>query len=281
MNKTIGFGVAALAVLLGIVVFGPLYNVAEGYRGVVTRFGALEAVTEPGLRWKTPFIESVTEMSVQSTKGSLEKLNVYSKDVQQFDAKITINAHLMPNMVGHVFSNYGKDYWNVLVFPRLYQQFKDASGQFTAAEIVSNRDKLASTVVAMLNEDFLKAGIVVDSLQIEDIKFTKEYEKAIEAAAQAEADVKRARQEYEKAKVEYGKQVAEADAQAKATRTRAEAEAYQTTVKGNAEASAIAARGKALRDNPQLVDLITAEKWNGVLPTTMVPGSAVPFMGVK
>mgnify|MGYP000016361049 CR=1 FL=1 len=31
----------------------------------------------------------------------------------------------------------------------------------------------------------------------------------------------------------------------------------------------------------QLVGLTAAEKWNGQLPTTMVPGSAVPFIGVK
>jgi hypothetical protein len=33
--------------------------------------------------------------------------------------------------------------------------------------------------------------------------------------------------------------------------------------------------------NPNLVALVPAERWNGVLPTTMVPGSAVPFVSVK
>jgi hypothetical protein len=28
------------------------------------------------------------------------------------------------------------------------------------------------------------------------------------------------------------------------------------------------------------VALIQAERWNGVLPTTLVPGSAVPFLNV-
>jgi hypothetical protein len=27
--------------------------------------------------------------------------------------------------------------------------------------------------------------------------------------------------------------------------------------------------------------LVAAEKWNGVLPTTMVPGNSVPFVNVK
>jgi hypothetical protein len=41
------------------------------------------------------------------------------------------------------------------------------------------------------------------------------------------------------------------------------------------------ARAKALSTNPNLVTLVQAELWNGVLPTTMVPGSAVPFVSVK
>ncbi len=50
---------------------------------------------------------------------------------------------------------------------------------------------------------------------------------------------------------------------------------------GEAEAAAIEARAKALGTNPNLVTLVQAERWNGVLPTTMVPSSAVPFVSVK
>jgi hypothetical protein len=42
-----------------------------------------------------------------------------------------------------------------------------------------------------------------------------------------------------------------------------------------------ATNAKALGTNPNLVTLVQAERWNGVLPTTMVPGSAVPFVSVK
>jgi hypothetical protein len=38
---------------------------------------------------------------------------------------------------------------------------------------------------------------------------------------------------------------------------------------------------KALGTNPNLVTLVQAARWNGVLPATMVPGSTVPFVSVK
>jgi hypothetical protein len=41
------------------------------------------------------------------------------------------------------------------------------------------------------------------------------------------------------------------------------------------------ARGRALRDNPMLIDLVQAERWNGALPTTMIPDSTVPFMNMN
>jgi regulator of protease activity HflC (stomatin/prohibitin superfamily) len=61
---------------------------------------------------------------------------------------------------------------------------------------------------------------------------------------------------------------------------QANAQAQSVKLQGEAEASAIDARGKALRDNPQLVSLVAAEKWNGVLPTTMVPGATTPFISI-
>ena len=71
-----------------------------------------------------------------------------------------------------------------------------------------------------------------------------------------------------------------AKAQAEIKVVQANAEAAAITARGNAEASAIKARGEALRQSPELVALTAAEKWNGVLPTTMVPGGAVPFVAV-
>ena len=50
---------------------------------------------------------------------------------------------------------------------------------------------------------------------------------------------------------------------------------------GKAEAGAIQARGDALRNNPALPTLVASEKCNGVLPTTMVPGNALPFLNLN
>ena len=54
----------------------------------------------------------------------------------------------------------------------------------------------------------------------------------------------------------------------------------EAELRGEAEAAALTAKSAALRDNPGYVALTAAEKWDGKLPQTMVPGSAVPFVTV-
>ena len=81
--------------------------------------------------------------------------------------------------------------------------------------------------------------------------------------------------------------------QAEITVTRAQAKYDSTTARakkqiqmplscrGNAEADAIKAKAAALANNPLIVDYEKAQKWNGVLPTQMLPNTAVPMIGVK
>jgi len=75
--------------------------------------------------------------------------------------------------------------------------------------------------------------------------------------------------------------VVNAKAEADARREQFQAEADGIRLRGEAEAAAIEARAKALAANTNLVNLIAVEKWNGALPATQVPGSALPFIGVK
>ena len=70
------------------------------------------------------------------------------------------------------------------------------------------------------------------------------------------------------------------EALANAVKAEADAHAYKVKVEGEATADAIRARGLALRDSPLLIELTTAERWNGILPTTMLPGGSVPFLQV-
>jgi regulator of protease activity HflC (stomatin/prohibitin superfamily) len=237
-------------------------------------------VANPGLGFKIPFLDSVVDMSVQTQRADFPDVSSYSRDIQLSVSQVTVNFRLLPDSVQRVYSEVGVDYADRLLAPRLPKRFKEVFGRFAAAEIVNNRTQLTEEIESLLRDDMGAFGVAIEDVQITNIDFSDTYEQAVEATAKAEADVKRARQELEQVKVDAQRQVAEAEARAQAVKLAADAEAYQIRAKGEAEAAAIGARGKALVANPRLVELIAAEKWDGRLPTTQVPGSATPFISV-
>lgn len=94
----------------------------------------------------------------------------------------------------------------------------------------------------------------------------------------AEVEVQKLKQNAEREKVQAEIVVIQAKAEAEKVRQAATAEADAIRLKGEAESLSISARGKALSANPSVIDLVRAERWNGTVPTTMIPGGAVPFV---
>lgn len=68
-------------------------------------------------------------------------------------------------------------------------------------------------------------------------------------------------------------EVAQAKAEADKAREEARGIADSQLLRAQAEAEAIRIRGEALRENPALVDLTVAERWDGKLPEYYVGGS--------
>lgn len=269
-------GVLFLLVLS--VMFGSWYTVPDGYRGVITRNNAVIGLAEPGLGFKLPWIDGVTDMSVQTQRADFENMEAYSRDIQQSSNFVTVNYRLDAASVRRMYSEVGVDYASRLLNARVFKHLKEAYGKFAAAEIVNRRDEVSNQIETALREDMAEYGIIIDDVQLANIDFSDTYEKSIEEAAMAEAQVKKERQVLEQIKVSALQQVEQANAKAQAIKAEADANAYARRVQGEAEAAAIAARGMALRDNPDLIALTAAERWSGILPTSMVPNGAVPFL---
>ncbi len=280
---------AALLLVLGIgltVFFGSWYTVDQGERTVLLRNGAYVATVGPGLHFKMPWIDDARAVSIQTQTRSYEKVNSYSADQQPADIKISVTFHADPDRVDALYAKFG---WPVipavssrLIDPRVYQELKVVFGRYTAVSAIQERAKLNADVYTAIKD--LLAGnpeVILESVQIENIDFSAQYVQSIEARMQAEIEVQRIQQQYQQQEVQAKITVVNAQAAADAKVAAAKADAQSIQLRGDAEALAIKARGDALKQNPDLVALTAAEKWNGVLPTTMVPGGAVPFVGVK
>src|SRR5947209_8701641 len=294
MNRgLIAAAVAGLLVLAAIL--GSWYTVDQSERGVLLRTGAVIGTAQPGLGFKMPVIDSVEKVSVKTITYSWDKMNSYSYDQQPADLKISVTLRASPDRVADLYARFGRldTAVNQVVSPVVNQQVKVVFGRYTAVKAIQERGTLNSAIkdaiTASLKDDPM---IMIESVQLENIEFSQNYLHSIEQRMLAEVEVQKLQQNAEREKVQAQITVtqatakanavrAEAQANAEAVRLNGEARASNIRITGEAEASAIEARAKALGSNPNLVTLVQAERWNGVLPTTMVPGSAVPFVSVK
>jgi regulator of protease activity HflC (stomatin/prohibitin superfamily) len=268
-----GVGGAVVAGLIALtVVGGSFYTVDQGERGVILRNGAVVGTAEPGLGFKLPIVDSVREINVQTQARVYEKVMVYSRDQQNANLQVSVNYRLATDQVEKIYSEFGGQDGIVsrLLDRQVPEEVKNVFGKFNAVTAIQERERLSREVQESIQKAASNTMMIVESVQIENIDFSDAYEQSIEQRMLAEVEVQKVQQNAEREKV-----------QAEIAVIQAKAEADAVKLKGDAEAHAINARGKALRDNPSLVELVQAEKWDGKLPTTMVPGQTVPFINVK
>ena len=274
---------AVIIAIFGItILLGSWYTVDQGERGVMLRNGAITGTAEPGLGFKMPIIEKVVDIDVRSRAKLYENILAYSRDQQTAGLTVSVNFRVPADAVTTVYEDYGSvnNLAARLLDRKVMDETKNIFGQFNAVTAIQDRSRLVAEVQMRIQEAVI-GPIIIESVQIENIDFSDAYEDSIEQRMLAEVEVQKVRQNAEREKVQAEIKVIQAEATAKARVAQAKAEAEAITLKGNAEAEAINARGEALRENPSLIDLVSAERWDGVLPTTMVPNAAVPFVSVK
>lgn len=286
VSKGIGFKTiikvaicVVIAFLIISTVVGSFYSIDERDRGVILRNGAVIGIAEPGLHWKRPFTDTVATISVEFKNSKYEGLDAYSKDNQPAKLRASVNWHIDPARVTEVYSSAGTaDALASRTVDRyLPQAVENVFGQYNAVSAVQKRPQLVIDVAKSLRDD-VKGPIVIDSVQIENIDFSKEYEDSIANRMKAEVAVDTRRQDLEKEKVDAQIVVTKAQAAANASYAQAEADAKSTRIRGEADAYAIKVKSDALAANPNLVELTKAERWDGKLPTTMLPNATVPFL---
>jgi len=273
---------AVIFLLLIISTFGSFYQVDQGERGVLLRNGKLSSVSEPGLGFKFPMIESVRYISVRDHVQSM-RLEAYSFDQQPAEMVVSVTYRVPVDRVSDLYSEYGAlaNLESRVIERRTPDAVKNVFGRFTAVRAIQEREKLGSEITQAVGDVMKDAPLQIVGVQVEEVAFSEAYEHSIEQRMLAQVEIETTRQQKETALINAEIQVVKATADADAQRQKFQAEADGIRLRGDAEAAAIQARAKALAANTNLVNLIAAEKWDGKLPETQVPGSALPFIGVK
>lgn len=261
--KWVKRGVIALVVL--VTVFSTFGTVSAGERGVKTRLGAVIGTIQPGFYVKLPFIEKVTKMDVRTQSLTADKsapLSAASNDLQDTRLAVVVNYHIEPSTVANIYQQYGSadTYYHNVVEPLIVATVKATASQYTAAEQIQKRLEMSSKALTALNTAFEGKNVAIEKADITDVSFSDSFTAAIEAKVTAVQQAEAAKNKLEQVKFE----------------------AQQTieTAKATAEAQRIQAQSLAAQGGEDYVALKAIEKWNGVLPVQMIPGSTVPFINL-
>ncbi|AMG87012.1 prohibitin family protein [Bordetella parapertussis] len=282
-NAKLAAGAGVLFVLILMLAFSSWFQVDQGERGVVLRNGKLVRVSEPGLDFKTPFIDSVSTVSVRDHTFIFENLEAYSYDQQPATLRVSVTYRVPAEHVAELYAEYGtiSNLQMRVLERKTPDAVKNVFGRYTAVRAIQERQKLGVDVNAAVLSAMDGAPVQIVGVQVEEVGFSKAYEHSIEQRMLAQVQIETTRQQKETAMITAEIQVVKAKAEADARRQQFTAEADGIRLRGEAEAASIRAKAEALAANTNLVSLNAVEKWDGVLPATQVPGAALPFIGIK
>lgn len=180
-----------------------------------------------------------------------------------------------PTKVATVFQTYRKGV-DEITDSDLQQKIADslnrlASRMTTDKFIDGGKSDLLTQALGMIQAEMTPVGIEVISLSYVG---KPEYPPTVIASINAKVTANQVTLQREQ-------EIKQSEAEAEKERAKARGESDSARIRAQGEADAIKLRGEALAANPNVIQLDAIAKWNGVMPTTMVPGASVPFVPVK
>ncbi len=256
MSEVKGF-IIFIAIVLGIVLMcNTVVFIKTGEIGIVTKFGAVEErVMTQGINFKIPFINGVKKMNCKTQKYDIESGSA-SKDMQDVQAKISVNYSVNVENASKLFREVGQDYLSIILEPTILDTIKSVTAEFTAEELITKRPDVSQRLLNRLQERMQSQGINIVEANITDLNFSESFNRAIEEKQVAEQNVKTEQQRLEQIKVQAEQKKVEAEGTAEANRILNESLSEENLQK------------------------LAIEKWNGQLPTTITDGT-VPFLNVN
>ena len=256
--------------------------VQSGNVGVIASLGAVQPNALPeGFHFKKPFIDHVQQVDIRLT-ASHAQATAASKDLQLVTTQVTMQYSLNGALAPQIYQRIGllAKVSSSLVEPAIQECVKAVTAKFTAEELVTKRELVKQQIQESLNlfinntlrEKGLENAVNIANLAITDFNFSPEFNRAIEAKVKAE-------QMALQAKNEKIMRVTQAEASAEERKLAASAEAFSTEVQSKARADAIQREALALKQSPEIIQLRSIEKWDGVLPR-ISGGGVVPFLNV-
>ena len=259
-----------ILIIIGVVATASVKIVDSGHRGVLLHWDAVDLTNPPldeGLHFVVPFQDDVVNIEVRTLKYASEARSA-SKDLQTVETTVTVNYHPDKEGVHRLYKNLGLDYENRVIQPAIEETVKQVTANYNAEELITKRPLVKADIEFSIRERLNQFDVVTEVISITDFEFSALFASAIESKVEAEQKALKAENDLRRIEVEARQR--EANAIGLANANIAEA-------KGEAEAIAII--NQALAENPNYLEWLKTQAWDGQLPLVVGEGGT-PFISI-
>ncbi len=234
MTVYLVIGVIGLIIALSLVA-SSIENVRAGHVMVGTKGGYDGEVKETGFSWcvfyggweevrvNTQQMSFVGADEAGDSKGSI---TVLTQDNLEVYIDLTLVYHLDKKEVGKIIVDYGEDFRDVVIVPNVRSIPRDEATSYTALQLIgSERANFSQTTKMQITDTLANYHIVVESINIRDIRLPTSVMNAVQEKKVAEQKVVTAQYELEAQEFISEKAIVEAKAQQNVTIIEAEAQA--------------------------------------------------------
>lgn len=225
IKRVLSFIAGAVVVIFVLVVlFGSMYTISAGERGVLLTFGKPDTLAKTeGLHFKVPIIQQVVKMDVKTQKYVIEKATSASSDLQTVTTDVAVNFYITPETVPNLYTKVGIDYESKVIQPAVFETVKAVTAKYTAEELITKREEVKNEIDTLLRERLRAFDINLQTTSITNFDFSDVFNQAIENKVVNTQNALASQVKLAQVQFEAQQRIAQADGEAKAIQIQTEA----------------------------------------------------------
>lgn len=230
-----GKGIGAVLVIVGLVagVVSTTYSQDAGQAKVlVDKVGNVKGFdTSEGMSFKAPWVDTIdynirNEQAIFSHPNNTKEETV-GGEISFTDANgvaanadIVIGYSIKPDSVEEIYREYGEQsaFEAKVVIPDVRSVVRNTPSAYTTLEVLTKRSEIETKVFETLEEKWDKAGVIVESVALQDIRYPEDIRQNYADAENSRTMVTKEKALLEAAEVKAQQKIVDATAEAEANR---------------------------------------------------------------
>lgn len=254
--------IAAAVIIVLVLLASSTIQVDATESCAVTRFGKVTRTAGPGLHVRIPGVtqyrcyrtattyhevleEGVGATNADYVSGPVDGVTIDGQQMQlTFNVRYRVDASQVEHLYADIAKTPGEINERVVKFHSRTISRQIANTKRADELYLGNLAPISAEMRDALAPRFAEAGLILEFFELKRPNFSDAYEQAIESRQIATVQIEQRRQE-----------ALVAEQEAERLRNQAQGEADATFIRAQGEAKSLAERGRAVRENPEILDL--------------------------